>query len=160
MPVAIEQAVLGPKAKENQSLLDKELIAKRIEALAKISENSPSMVSILLADFGDSEVTEYFRKVAESWSISTASLPLHTPSVPRVVDTFPLFLAAETAPDPSNAANFDLAFKKFGSWKGPFASRAGTASEIDFWRRAGQRGDRKSTRLNSSHSQISYAVFC
>src|SRR5688572_31202201 len=25
---------------------------------------------------------------------------------------------------------------------------------------AGQRRDRKSTRLNSSHSQISYAVFC
>src|SRR5256886_4628314 len=25
---------------------------------------------------------------------------------------------------------------------------------------AGFRGDRKSTRLNSSHSQISYAVFC
>src|SRR5688572_31250643 len=25
---------------------------------------------------------------------------------------------------------------------------------------AGGRGDRKSTRLNSSHSQISYAVFC
>src|SRR5256886_12815037 len=25
---------------------------------------------------------------------------------------------------------------------------------------AGARGDRKSTRLNSSHSQISYAVFC
>src|SRR2546430_11731573 len=24
----------------------------------------------------------------------------------------------------------------------------------------GQRGDRKSTRLNSTHSQISYAVFC
>src|SRR2546430_11850653 len=27
-------------------------------------------------------------------------------------------------------------------------------------RRAGEQGDRKSTRLNSSHSQISYAVFC
>src|SRR3712207_7844310 len=26
--------------------------------------------------------------------------------------------------------------------------------------RAGQRGDRKSTRLNSSHANISYAVFC
>src|SRR5688572_32140274 len=26
--------------------------------------------------------------------------------------------------------------------------------------RGGHRGDRKSTRLNSSHSQISYAVFC
>src|SRR5688572_31538419 len=25
---------------------------------------------------------------------------------------------------------------------------------------AGESGDRKSTRLNSSHSQISYAVFC
>src|SRR5688572_32505702 len=25
---------------------------------------------------------------------------------------------------------------------------------------SGRRGDRKSTRLNSSHSQISYAVFC
>src|SRR2546427_7232829 len=27
-------------------------------------------------------------------------------------------------------------------------------------RQAGRGGDRKSTRLNSSHSQISYAVFC
>src|SRR3989442_15889110 len=27
-------------------------------------------------------------------------------------------------------------------------------------RRRGQRGDRKSTRLNSSHVRISYAVFC
>src|SRR2546430_6881173 len=27
-------------------------------------------------------------------------------------------------------------------------------------RLVGERGDRKSTRLNSSHSQISYAVFC
>src|SRR2546427_6872411 len=27
-------------------------------------------------------------------------------------------------------------------------------------RASGARGDRKSTRLNSSHSQISYAVFC
>src|SRR2546427_4961100 len=28
------------------------------------------------------------------------------------------------------------------------------------WCQAGRFGDRKSTRLNSSHSQISYAVFC
>src|SRR2546427_6639418 len=28
------------------------------------------------------------------------------------------------------------------------------------WRPGGRRRDRKSTRLNSSHSQISYAVFC
>src|SRR2546427_335305 len=41
-----------------------------------------------------------------------------------------------------------------------------TASELDHRRRqalaldARRRQDRKSTRLNSSHSQISYAVFC
>src|SRR2546430_13367282 len=34
---------------------------------------------------------------------------------------------------------------------------AGTRFEDD---RRAVRGDRKSTRLNSSHSQISYAVFC
>src|SRR2546430_13385956 len=40
--------------------------------------------------------------------------------------------------------------------------RAGAASpgERRFRERVGQEVDRKSTRLNSSHSQISYAVFC
>src|SRR2546430_4071287 len=33
-----------------------------------------------------------------------------------------------------------------------------TETEAAFWFE--QHGDRKSTRLNSSHSQISYAVFC
>jgi hypothetical protein len=138
MPVATEQAAFDPKARGHQSLPDKELIAKRQEALAKVLENSPSMVSILLADFGDSDVTEYFKKVAESWSIRTDSIPVHT--LTRVVDTFPLFLPMEAAPGPTSETKFDLAFKKFGSWKGPFTSKAGTDSEIDFWRRAGQQG--------------------
>src|SRR2546427_9132026 len=34
------------------------------------------------------------------------------------------------------------------------------AGRLDQHRLAGPDGDRKSTRLNSSHSQISYAVFC
>src|SRR3712207_7374787 len=34
------------------------------------------------------------------------------------------------------------------------------AIEANFPRGAVQRGDRKSTRLNSSHANISYAVFC
>src|SRR5438270_4977511 len=39
--------------------------------------------------------------------------------------------------------------------------RRGTAGCASGCPRAGSRGlDRKSTRLNSSHSQISYAVFC
>src|SRR2546430_4564635 len=39
----------------------------------------------------------------------------------------------------------------------PLAPIAGWASVI---KNAGNLADRKSTRLNSSHSQISYAVFC
>src|SRR2546427_8030024 len=34
------------------------------------------------------------------------------------------------------------------------------AIQFDFDRATLRAGDRKSTRLNSSHSQISYAVFC
>src|SRR5438270_6016229 len=34
------------------------------------------------------------------------------------------------------------------------------ASVLAHWRRKARPRDRKSTRLNSSHSQISYAVFC
>src|SRR5688572_32457285 len=42
-------------------------------------------------------------------------------------------------------------------------TRAGRLRGVDLDREAGavrDRQDRKSTRLNSSHSQISYAVFC
>src|SRR5688572_31222350 len=41
--------------------------------------------------------------------------------------------------------------------RGRRADRAAQGREPD---RQRPRGDRKSTRLNSSHSQISYAVFC
>src|SRR2546430_13532356 len=42
------------------------------------------------------------------------------------------------------------------------SARAGsiTMNSIDFTGRVIESSDRKSTRLNSSHSQISYAVFC
>ena len=56
MPVATEQASFD--VSDGRMLFDKELIAKRKEALANLSENSPSVVSILLADFGDQDVTE------------------------------------------------------------------------------------------------------
>src|SRR5688572_32099782 len=45
-----------------------------------------------------------------------------------------------------------------GSWRGEEAGRAQDRSK-DGGQGAGDK-DRKSTRLNSSHSQISYAVFC
>src|SRR3712207_8716900 len=40
----------------------------------------------------------------------------------------------------------------------PFVGKDGTVSQGD--QPVGQIGDRKSTRLNSSHANISYAVFC
>src|SRR2546430_9757630 len=39
-------------------------------------------------------------------------------------------------------------------------SSAGPRARVPSWRRSRAARDRKSTRLNSSHSQISYAVFC
>src|SRR2546430_17261879 len=41
-----------------------------------------------------------------------------------------------------------------------FGGKAGEGLEGSRRRDAGAKEDRKSTRLNSSHSQISYAVFC
>src|SRR5688572_32743184 len=49
-------------------------------------------------------------------------------------------------------------------WRPAASRRRATPSSSSTWfpRRAGtgSHSDRKSTRLNSSHSQISYAVFC
>src|SRR2546427_7062542 len=44
--------------------------------------------------------------------------------------------------------------------QGDAASRAAHFRPLSPGRIRGTKGDRKSTRLNSSHSQISYAVFC
>src|SRR5688572_32674578 len=49
-----------------------------------------------------------------------------------------------------------------GSWCGP-SRRRGVITNAQWYNVGGGDGfgtDRKSTRLNSSHSQISYAVFC
>src|SRR2546428_10208039 len=42
----------------------------------------------------------------------------------------------------------------------PHATARASTSAADRRRGEGRRTDRKSTRLNSSHDQISYAVFC
>src|SRR2546422_3764419 len=47
---------------------------------------------------------------------------------------------------PRNAAEFDELFQRIKNW--------------GRWGQDDQLGDRKSTRLNSSHGYISYAVFC
>src|SRR2546430_13012359 len=45
-------------------------------------------------------------------------------------------------------------------FQGPGYSGANKVAVSEPLRRNGRHQDRKSTRLNSSHSQISYAVFC
>src|SRR2546430_15018656 len=45
-------------------------------------------------------------------------------------------------------------------YDGFLPSGAGSVTPALTWKRPGAALDRKSTRLNSSHSQISYAVFC
>src|SRR3712207_8789713 len=59
----------------------------------------------------------------------------------------------------------------WGTWKVPCSHPSGVSTLAVVlrscgmcmgaaWRRGGEGGDRKSTRLNSSHANISYAVFC
>src|SRR3712207_7113800 len=45
-----------------------------------------------------------------------------------------------------------------GAARSPFGTRGGVTGRQKAYR--GAAGDRKSTRLNSSHANISYAVFC
>src|SRR2546427_5677114 len=59
----------------------------------------------------------------------------------------PAAVPVATQPPPAN-----------GHAVAPASERAEERDNRD--RRGHRRGDRKSTRLNSSHSQISYAVFC
>src|SRR2546430_7588928 len=47
-----------------------------------------------------------------------------------------------------------------GAWATPARPRARGDEHIDVLPSQAPGADRKSTRLNSSHSQISYAVFC
>src|SRR3712207_7415874 len=46
------------------------------------------------------------------------------------------------------------------NFKGSVKGRRSAIEGRSLWRRGDRRRDRKSTRLNSSHANISYAVFC
>src|SRR3712207_6884518 len=59
----------------------------------------------------------------------------------------------------SLGAPFDVVFGEFNNRTAGYArNRQGAGQEA--WWDAADFGDRKSTRLNSSHANISYAVFC
>src|SRR5688572_31622111 len=85
----------------------------------------------------------------------TATTEIYTLSLH---DALPIFRRAKLSLGGRTSKSMEMA-----SALAPKLSSARAFSEYRPGGRSGQvvwKGDRKSTRLNSSHSQISYAVFC
>src|SRR5688572_32443128 len=78
----------------------------------------------------------------------TATTEIYTLSLH---DALPISADHGASPQSRRAARLCSPRATLGGTLAPFQHSARAASA---------RGDRKSTRLNSSHSQISYAVFC
>src|SRR2546430_12158684 len=66
-----------------------------------------------------------------------------------------LFRSARESLEQSFHKISEAIYSQAGASSAPGADFGGTTQETP-----SEQGDRKSTRLNSSHSQISYAVFC
>src|SRR3712207_8633409 len=82
----------------------------------------------------------------------TATTEIYTLSLH---DALPISPAAEEAAEKPSATTRERSGKPTGERSGKPAAGVPAAEEA-----AGTREDRKSTRLNSSHANISYAVFC
>src|SRR2546430_12653187 len=80
------------------------------------------------------------------------TLPLH--------DALPICLAGKHSRAAERSRARGLAVTPGYARPGGGRRAAGTPGAGERRRPAALSGDRKSTRLNSSHSQISYAVFC
>src|SRR5690349_24920379 len=97
--------------------------------------------------------------------------PCHSWSVVTLVSTCLIFFSMSRRPPRSTLFPYTTLFRSAnGDHEGPcpwHASASGRclvvfAGGARWWCRSCRRGgeDRKSTRLNSSHVEISYAVFC
>src|SRR5688572_32490623 len=71
-------------------------------------------------------------------------------------------LTAEGTPGAAPGKDMAAGKEKFEQWckANPEKCKAERQAKREEWCKANPEKDRKSTRLNSSHSQISYAVFC
>src|SRR3974377_1753729 len=86
---------------------------------------------------------------------STSTTPRRAPSL-VIVSVSVFFFLMIRRPPRSTLFPYTTLFRSLNSLAGPLGGLAGLVQV-----RPGQHdGDRKSTRLNSSHSSISYAVFC
>src|SRR2546427_5820485 len=112
---------------------------------------SPTSFSGRGRRYGEGRGSKIRTSKPRACSASATWLP-RNPDPPKTI--------ARTLPDPSGAARLKNAGEDVDE---PAHLRHGPHGGADVARMGGQpqvRGDRKSTRLNSSHSQISYAVFC
>lgn len=74
-------------------------------------------------------------RLAEGLSWGATLLP-----VVDTASTFPLLVSVGEVPQSSLDKQFEDAYENFGIWKGPYASRTGNKSQIEFWKRAGYEG--------------------
>src|SRR2546430_12481289 len=69
-------------------------------------------------------------------------------------------VAAQKKYDPG-ASDSEIKIGNTNPYSGPASAYGAIGKSIAaYLKMVNEKGDRKSTRLNSSHSQISYAVFC
>src|SRR5206468_5940142 len=101
---------------------------------------------------------EYDCVVVFAYAIVSLIFPVFSPVFFFFNDSTPTEISTLSLHDalPICADVIDLCRRARGS---PGSSRGEVPRHAALWRRR-VRGDRKSTRLNSSHDQISYAVFC
>src|SRR2546427_9372896 len=86
----------------------------------------------------------------------TATTEIYTLSLHDALPISSPWAATSATPAASSASSFT---RTTTGWQGR-SSTCAQGSNGDRCRSAASSPDRKSTRLNSSHSQISYAVFC
>src|SRR5690606_40852358 len=88
-----------------------------------------------------------------------------SPYPPSLHDALPIFLATAVATSDSDYGRVAVGGANFAGQLLTLKYSRGAELEADhygmqYMSRAGYDPDRKSTRLNSSHVKISYAVFC
>src|SRR5207249_11139494 len=90
----------------------------------------------------------------------TAPTQIYTPSLHDALPISHQRLAADGVPRHLDAGDVDVGGAEHGPHLADHPGPVRIPQEAQVPARGDRQGDRKSTRLNSSHVSISYAVFC